>query len=390
MAIKRCLTRWVCVVVAAILLLPPGSALGMTDSYVARPFRFYYRDHQGMRVLGYSRSLLIQANGYPAQYFEKGRIEDHRRETADPTWAIMYGRLSAELMEQAPWLAVNSTSMTYADLARLANPDLTWRHPTAVDGPAPVSGPTPEQSGMLVPYSSDLRAAPGYIVPAYFWSYINRADLFPGGWLHDIGLPMTDAFAAQTVKAGAPRTIIMQAFERTVLTYDPLNLPVGGVERGNIGTDALSVTSTAQRRGGTRRIEVNLAEQWLYAYEGETLVYDAPVSTGRDGWETPAGHFRINRKLEKTTMRGNERGESWEVPDVPHVMYFTNEGHALHGAYWHNEFGTGVRRSHGCVNLPLDDAAALYAWAPIGTEVWVHDGSGKQSLSDGELRVAGP
>jgi lipoprotein-anchoring transpeptidase ErfK/SrfK len=390
MALKRCLARWVLFVVAAILLLPSGSAVAMTDTYVARPFRVYYRDHQGMRVLGYSRTLLIQAGGYPAQYFEKGRIEDHRAETADPTWAIMYGRLTAELMEQAPWLPVNSTSSTYADLARLANPDLTWRHPTDVAGPRPVTGPTAELTGMLVPYDGGLQAAPGYIVPSYFWRYINRADLFPGGWLHDIGLPMTDAFAVQALKAGAPRTIIMQAFERSVLTYDPLNPAEWQVERGNIGSDALLVTSTAQRRGGTKRIEVNLAEQWLYAYEGDTLVYDAPVSTGRDDWETPQGRFRINRKLEKTTMTGSERGETWNVPDVPHVMYFTNEGHALHGTYWHDQFGTGVRRSHGCVNLPLDAAAALYAWAPIGTEVWVHDGSGKQSLQAEELRVAGP
>jgi lipoprotein-anchoring transpeptidase ErfK/SrfK len=57
------------------------------------------------------------------------------------------------------------------------------------------------------------------------------------------------------------------------------------------------------------------------------------------------------------------------VPDVPWVLYFTNSGHALHGTYWHNNFGTPM--SHGCINLPLDVAAWLYDWAPVGTPVLV-------------------
>jgi hypothetical protein len=68
---------------------------------------------------------------------------------------------------------------------------------------------------------------------------MNRTDLFPGGWLHDIGLPMTDAFQATAIKNGERRTISVQAFERTVLTFDPLNPPTWQVERGNIGADAL-------------------------------------------------------------------------------------------------------------------------------------------------------
>jgi lipoprotein-anchoring transpeptidase ErfK/SrfK len=57
------------------------------------------------------------------------------------------------------------------------------------------------------------------------------------------------------------------------------------------------------------------------------------------------------------------------VPDVPWVLYFTNSGHALHGTNWHNNFGTPM--SHGCINLPMDVAAWLYDWAPLGTPVLV-------------------
>jgi lipoprotein-anchoring transpeptidase ErfK/SrfK len=51
------------------------------------------------------------------------------------------------------------------------------------------------------------------------------------------------------------------------------------------------------------------------------------------------------------------------------VMYFDNLGNALHGTYWHNNFGYPM--SHGCVNLPMDVAAWMYGWAPVGTLVTV-------------------
>src|SRR5262249_10094729 len=60
-----------------------------------------------------------------------------------------------------------------------------------------------------------------------------------------------------------------------------------------------------------KHISVDLGAQWLYAYEGETLVYDAPVSTGRDGFNTPAGDFSIYAKLPMQTMSGTIGGESY-------------------------------------------------------------------------------
>lgn len=123
---------------------------------------------------------------------------------------------------------------------------------------------------------------------------------------------------------------------------------------------------------GGKVIEVDLSRQWLVAYEDGKAVFDAPVSTGKDGFNTPTGTYAIYTKLELQTMRGNLNGESWVVPNVPHVMYF-NGGVALHGTYWHNYFGTGIRLSHGCVNLPLDAAEWLYEWAPMGTTVVVVD-----------------
>jgi hypothetical protein len=123
-------------------------------------------------------------------------------------------------------------------------------------------------------------------------------------------------------------------------------------------------------QAGDKEIVVSLDAQRMWAYEGTTPVLATWVSTGTAETEevaTPLGQYRIIVKLPMETMEGTVSGETYRVEDVPHVMYFTNEGHAIHGTYWHNNFGQPM--SHGCVNLPLDVAQWLYAWAPEWTPV---------------------
>jgi lipoprotein-anchoring transpeptidase ErfK/SrfK len=121
-----------------------------------------------------------------------------------------------------------------------------------------------------------------------------------------------------------------------------------------------------------KEVVVSLGEQRLWAYEGEQVVLTTLVSTGTAETPevvTPVGQFRILVKLPAETMSGAVNGETYQVDDVPYVMYFTDEGHALHGTYWHDNFGAPM--SHGCVNLPLDVAEWMFRWAPEGTAVTV-------------------
>ena len=123
-----------------------------------------------------------------------------------------------------------------------------------------------------------------------------------------------------------------------------------------------------------KRIVVDRSEQMLYAYEGTELVLETPISTGLDLTPTPRGIFTIYRKTPTRYMQGPLPGISdqyYDLPGVPWNLYFTKEGGAIHGAYWHEEFGQ--QWSHGCVNLPLDIARTLYEWAPLGTQVLVQD-----------------
>jgi len=150
-----------------------------------------------------------------------------------------------------------------------------------------------------------------------------------------------------------------------------LVIPTAGSPAAPAPAQAAAPAPRTPPAGTGKRIEVDLTKQWMYAYEGNTLFLSSGVSTGRNGWETPAGNFAIYQKLPLQTMSGNVNGESWYVPNVPHVMYFFRNA-AFHGTYWHNAFGTGARLSHGCVNLPLGVAEQLYNWAPVGTPVWAH------------------
>lgn len=116
-------------------------------------------------------------------------------------------------------------------------------------------------------------------------------------------------------------------------------------------------------------VDVNLTTQTLVAYVGTTPVMEAPISSGLAPNYTVTGQFRIYYRLESQTMDGRRLGFDYVTPNVPHVQYFYGD-FALHGAYWHSNFGQPM--SHGCVNLSLGDAEWLYNWADYGTLVNVH------------------
>lgn len=117
-----------------------------------------------------------------------------------------------------------------------------------------------------------------------------------------------------------------------------------------------------------KRIEVDLTNQRLYAYENDAQIFSFPISSGTWG-KTPTGEFRIWIKLRYTRMQGGSRenGTYYNLPNVPHTMFFYNDkipkwrGFGIHGAYWHNNFGHPM--SHGCINMALPDVEKLYNWA---------------------------
>lgn len=114
-----------------------------------------------------------------------------------------------------------------------------------------------------------------------------------------------------------------------------------------------------------RWIDVDLSSQRVYAYEGDQQVRTTLVSTGTWLHPTVTGKFKIYVKYQAADMSG----PGYYLPSVPYVMYFY-KGYGLHGTYWHHNFGTPM--SHGCVNLPTNEAAWFFKFASVGTVVNVH------------------
>jgi len=152
----------------------------------------------------------------------------------------------------------------------------------------------------------------------------------------------------------------------TLFSWSPLSAgdPNSATARAASVDGNSIILSDIRQISRPRWIEIDLSEQRLRAWEGKKLVYSYRISGGKRSTPTPIGRFRINSKYRTHRMRG--RG--YNIPDVPYTMYFYG-GYAIHGAYWHNRFGTPV--SHGCVNLPVKQARRLYNWTRMGTLVVV-------------------
>jgi hypothetical protein len=119
-----------------------------------------------------------------------------------------------------------------------------------------------------------------------------------------------------------------------------------------------------------RWVAVDLYEQNLTAYEGNTMVFATLVSSGLPGNDTNPGTFSVYARGINVPMNGRENGfGDYRLENVPYTMYF-DDLISLHGTYWHNSFG--YRRSRGCVNLSISDAHWLYEWLGDGSQVYVY------------------
>ncbi len=116
-------------------------------------------------------------------------------------------------------------------------------------------------------------------------------------------------------------------------------------------------------------IRVDLTYQTLGCFEGQTEVYFCRISSGAefnasgeavDNWKTPTGDLNTHWKIFSLNMSGGGSAAGYSTPAVPWVTMISGEGIAIHGAFWHNDFGE--RRSHGCINLKPEDAKWVFRW----------------------------
>ncbi len=154
-----------------------------------------------------------------------------------------------------------------------------------------------------------------------------------------------------TIPDGTPISTIVQAPNPIGVLVQPTPIPS---------------PASPEQVDEVRWIDVDLSEQLLTAYEGNTPVHSYLISSGLPATPTPVGQFRVWIKLRYDDMAGAD----YYIEDVPFVMYFYG-GYGLHGVTWHGNFGHPM--SHGCVNQPTDEAEWLFNFADVGTLVNIHE-----------------
>jgi hypothetical protein len=137
-----------------------------------------------------------------------------------------------------------------------------------------------------------------------------------------------------------------------------------GVDQWIHQTQVAKILPEEERPEGVeteRWVSIDMYEQVLIAYDGETPVFATLVSTGLPGYDTREGLFHVYVRHSRARMAGlHGRPEFYHLQEVPWIMYF-DDAIGLHGVYWHDGFG--YRRSRGCVNMSITDAHWLFRWA---------------------------
>jgi lipoprotein-anchoring transpeptidase ErfK/SrfK len=195
---------------------------------------------------------------------------------------------------------------------------------------------------------------------------------FPVGfvlWFHAHKYTLNEDHTKATAGDSVPRFAIVHLTGNTarVAGFPYEETDEGWWMRMNEGTKSVVLAPPKDLAPGEKWIDVNLKTQTLVAFEGERPVYATIVSTGKIDQDveekdhrTKPGTFRIREKHIAATMDGDVASDGpYSIEDVPWIMYF-NGSIALHGAFWHQNFGHV--QSHGCVNLSPLDAKALFGW----------------------------
>jgi lipoprotein-anchoring transpeptidase ErfK/SrfK len=219
----------------------------------------------------------------------------------------------------------------------------------------------------------------GYVQPTRTILNTPRMDIPPTGLLAEISVPFTDAYETpdKTSKVAYRMYYETTHWVKSVMTseggqvwyqvrddkFDKLYY--ARAERLRIMTEEELAPLSPDVPGATKKIQIQLEEQIMIAYENDQPVCMAPISTGgiyRVGtYTTPKGSFITYYKRPSRHMAaGDITASGFDLAGVPWAQYITESGISLHGTFWHNDFGRP--HSHGCINLSIQTAKWLYRW----------------------------
>ena len=126
----------------------------------------------------------------------------------------------------------------------------------------------------------------------------------------------------------------------------------GAVTALMLMTGGAHAASTVPPEAAKVEIVIDKAKQRMTVYVGGEKRYEWRVSTGRAGYETPAGTFK------PMSMHPMAYSPKYGNTPMPHTIFFTRVGHAIHATTAVRQLGQ--RASHGCIRLAPENARLLY------------------------------
>ena len=223
----------------------------------------------------------------------------------------------------------------------------------------------------------------------------NRPQAITGPQLGEVTVPSVDALMAPRSRASNSYRLYYSSThwvrashtdEASDVWYelaDDRSATVYFVPAGSIRLIAADELLPISPQVTDKQIHIDTTAETITALEYGQPVFTTRISSGGEfgpgkDFRTPLGEYRINRKRPSRHMAAGDGAadDAYDLPGVPWVSYF-NGGIAIHGTYWHNDFGRPW--SHGCINLLSQDAKWFYRWsrppAPRNAEIVEGEGT---------------
>ncbi|MFZ6030548.1 MAG: L,D-transpeptidase [Chloroflexota bacterium] len=307
------------------LFLPPSGSLSLLKQ-TGTTFRDLNPDQFG-------RVIYEQIDVYDSPSFEGKRVGQYWLDTVLPVTDVTVG--DEEPAFNRVWYQVNGVEYVHSGGIQPVKTVLNLPSPNV-----PAEGTWGE---VTVPYTDALKDKGAYEPPAYrfyyetiHWVLALEHDAFGAAWYR----VLDDKFKTKNYYVPAEHMRLLSPAELTPISPH--------------------VDEKA------KRIEVLTGRQVLIAYEEDQPVFMARTASGasmRDGnYKTKPGRYSITGKRAGRHMAaGDITASGYDLPGVPWICYITEDGIAIHGTYWHNNFGRP--RSHGCVNVTPQAARWIYRWS---------------------------
>jgi hypothetical protein len=256
-------------------------------------------------------------------------------------------------------------------------------------------------------YTSGVQAIKPYVTPEIVTEIDSEIDGEPGFWAEVIvpytiprnnpnGLQVHDEYFGERVAITHYYSSVHRVLDVVLddennawyQVYDdkPDRPPVYVIGRHMRRLTQADFAPISVTPGAAKEMRVTLAEGRIDCYEGADLVFSTLTSSGGGGFGTPPGDHAVVFKQpsrhmytdpEDPVSGGSIDEDFFDLPGVPFNTFFTTLGHAIHGTWWHGDFGRP--RSHGCLNVTPEAARWLYRWVE---PVAAYDEASTGSASD--------